>query len=135
MSKVQPPATAFQKPAQRHPRIQQYGHLIFIKSLPCLSCGLPDYSDAHHIKPACPKAAKPAAGTQRPDDCFTVPLCRPCHNLLHATGEALFWSRTFKTLKSIAVTRAVIIAAFLWTVTGDYERGEEIINFNLGENR
>ena len=187
--KVQPPATAFSGPLQRRERIPAQAHMEWVKRLPCVACGLPDHSDAHHIKnditencdlvrvgkmiefqwltedgprvlaewhhddrskrqgPLRPKGrtmkdyniwmrpadlvlGKRASGTQKPDDCWTVPLCRPCHDNLHWTGEALFWSLHFGVPKPVAVGKSCIIALALWAETGDDERGHQIINLN-----
>ena len=122
MSKVQPPATAFAGPLQRDKRPKVLSHIKWIKRLPCIACGLPDHSDAHHLKPACALAGKRESGSQKPDDCWTVPLCRPCHDQLHRIGDELrYWSRFGGYFRTVAK------AAFLWAMTGDDYQGNQIV--------
>jgi len=115
-----------EKPTHKRPQQESLSHKAFIKLLPCLTCGLPDHSDAHHIKPACDWAGKRHSGTQKPDDCWTVPLCRKCHNELHHHGDELAWWQA----QFYGVIDQCAVAAFLWLASGDQERGEQIIRAN-----
>jgi len=117
-----------EKPTHKRPRHQAPEHLKFIRGLSCLTCGLPDHSDPHHLKPACYWAAKPSSGTMKPNDSWTVPLCRLCHNECEqwSAGEWEWWC-----LHSMyGIDYAFKIALALWEATGDYERGEQIIRAN-----
>lgn len=52
-------------------------YLDFIRAMECLHCGNPPPSDPHHWHPT-------EKGTGRkPSDCWTVPLCRACHQEYH----------------------------------------------------
>jgi hypothetical protein len=60
------------------------GYLTAIRLLPCCVCGRSGPSDAAHIRMS--DAAwgglydKPyTGGAEKPDDCWSVPLCRPVH--------------------------------------------------------
>ena len=52
-------------------------HLARVKSLPCIACGAPPPSCAHHIRTR-PDGQTYGAG-QRASDLETIPLCRNCH--------------------------------------------------------
>ena len=56
-------------------------YLAFVRSQPCLLCAAPAPSDPHHYGPR-------GLG-QKTDDYRTVPLCRKCHDTLHAEGESM----------------------------------------------
>lgn len=68
-------------------------HLAFIRSLPCLACGDNTSTEAAHVRMSDYTVAKynPGMG-QKPEDCFTVPLCSQCHRNQHFEGEVIFWS-------------------------------------------
>ena len=122
MAQYQPPPTAFAGPAQRRERKLAPVHVSFVKTLPCLSCGRVDHSDPHHVKLACPEAAKVTAGTMRPDDMWLVPLCRKCHNLAHSRTERVFWGEL--------TVNPHFVALALWAFSGDYDVGVQIIQAN-----
>lgn len=124
-SKIQPS----KPPRQRSLRIVNHGHLHWIASLPCLLCGAPDHSDAHHLKPACAWAGKEeSAGTYKTDDYFVVPLCRKDHNDLHFHGnEKGFWRLSFG---ADGWNRAVRTALALWAAHGRNERATTILEKN-----
>lgn len=62
-------------------------HLRLVASHPCLVCGRQP-SDAHHLR-----FAQPRALARKVSDEFTVPLCRSCHQQLHAKGDEREWWR------------------------------------------
>lgn len=74
-------------------------YLAFIRGLDCCNCGKPPEVagiEAHHIN---------GQGFDRGkgikiDDCLTLPLCRICHNEIHANKNAV--DQQFFALKMIA---------------------------------
>jgi hypothetical protein len=55
-------------------RTEGVAHMLAVKGLPCVACGAPPPSEAHHC-----------TGDKLPrDDLRTIPLCKPCHLLYHA---------------------------------------------------
>ena len=62
-------------------------YLKFVRSLPCVACGIPA-DDAHHIK------GRGLGGGVKPTDLMTIPMCRPCHTKLHDMGFRE-WERRF----------------------------------------
>jgi hypothetical protein len=97
-------------------------HLDFIRSLPCLKCGRAP-CEAAHIRYSEARAAKDGPGMQaKPEDKWTVPLCREHHRGLggqHNSGEREWWI-------GIGID-PIPIASFLWGVSGDYVKGCKII--------
>lgn len=84
---------------QRNPRKADVGFLNFVRGKPCCTCySSSSRSQAAHIRMACPECGKRDTGFgERPDDCWSVPLCRECHldgpSALHKVGEKKFWKR------------------------------------------
>lgn len=60
-------------------------HLTHIRTLPCLICGDPR-TVAHHVR-SCWSAGM---GRKSPDS-MCLPLCAYHHNVLHNSGEKIFW--------------------------------------------
>ena len=109
---------------QKHPRIKNEAHLKFIRSLPCCVCGNDLGVDAAHIRYADVRSAKRAVGVgEKPDDRWTVPLCRRCHTSQHSGNEFGFWNS-----KNID---PIFTALSLWGVTGDYELGSIIVGDSI----
>ncbi len=107
----------------KHPRIHDEKHLAFIRGLPCIICMNNIETEAAHIRMAAPKAGKRAVGkAEKPDDKWTIPLCGGCHRNQHVGFEVVFWDK--KDIDPIFVCLA------LWSVTGDHELGEQIIEAN-----
>lgn len=76
--------------------IRDKNHLAFIRSLPCCVC--PNiYSEAAHIR----KGTDGGMGL-KPSDCWTVPLCRTCHNKQHNIGESRFWRGKLQDARNLA---------------------------------
>ncbi len=127
MNRIQPLATAFQAPRQKQPRQPANTHLDFIRSLPCISCGVSDRTEAAHIRMACIKAGKRETGKgEKPSDFWTMPLCEKCHrtdkNSQHNMNEADFW--TYARINPFEV------AAYLFLASGNYEVGVQIVQEN-----
>ena len=103
----------------RRPRIKNESHLRFIRQLPCLICGSPGV-DAAHVRFACEKAGKRAVGVgEKPDDRWTVPLCRHHHTEQHSKEERLFWVGYNKD--------PIYISLILYGLSGDTETAERVI--------
>jgi hypothetical protein len=72
-------------------------HLAAIRCLPCCSCDTDPAGIAAHVRMADAAAGKADSGMGRkPDDRWTVPMCRSCHtdapDSQHALGEVQFWA-------------------------------------------
>lgn len=87
-------------------RIRNSGHLAFVASRPCLTCGR-HRAHAHHLK-----FARPTALGRKVSDEFTVPLCSVHHEELHSPGnERVWWAQ--QGIDALAV------AAQLWKSRSD----------------
>jgi Protein of unknown function (DUF968) len=107
---------------QRQPRARSETHLAFIRTLPCIVCGNNIETEAAHIRMADRSVAKPMTGiATKCDDRFTVPLCGSCHRAQHACGNENRWwaDHGMDPIK---------LALALYSVSGDYERGEQIVS-------
>lgn len=108
---------------QRKPRIHDEQHLAFIRGLPCLVCQNNIETEAAHIRYADPSIAKPVTGIgHKPHDKFTVPMCGKCHRNQHSRSERAFWDE-------VGID-PVKIALALFSVSGDYESGVQIVEAN-----
>lgn len=104
---------------QRRPRQFAPDHLAFIRTLPCVVCGDDVTVEAAHVRMQDPSVAKPMTGIgTKPDDRFTVPLCGLHHRDQHLNNERAWW----ETQGIDPVKKALA----LYSVSGDYERGEQI---------
>ena len=79
---------------QRQPRVEDAAYLKKVRCCPCISCGEDVGCDAAHVRMGTPD--KPNAGVgAKPDDMYTLPLCRSCHltgaESQHHVGERKFW--------------------------------------------
>ena len=88
----------------KKPKIRSIPHLEFIRSLPCLKCGVYP-SDAAHIR----RGTDGGTGI-KPSDEWTVPLCRECHQEQHRIGEPAFFRNMDKVRE---------LARKLWLYSGD----------------
>lgn len=95
-------------------------HLDFIRGLPCVVCLDNTSTEAAHIRYADAKAGKRQTGLQeKSDDAFTVPLCNAHHREQHGVSERAWWGG-----KKIDPVK---LALALYRITGDQERGEQIV--------
>jgi hypothetical protein len=83
---------------QRQPRVENKAFLAFVREHPCCACGVWPPSQAAHLRRACPERGKRhTGGGERPDDCWSVPLCAMCHLdgplSVHRTSEERFFAR------------------------------------------
>jgi len=117
------PATAFsldgRRSKQKRPRVDDQAHLKWIKTLPCIVTGAYGVDPAH-IRFADNRYRKPAVGGgEKPDDRWTVPLCRSEHDRQHSMNEQAYWA-------SVGID-PVMVAMLLHAASGDDEEGEAII--------
>lgn len=113
---------------QRQPRQHDEPHLAFIRTLPCLVCGNPHETQAAHIRFADLSVAKLAGGISiKPDDKYAVPLCGLEHNEQHDHGDERGWW----TAKGIDPVK---VALALYSVSGDFARGEQIVRMCRNQN-
>lgn len=105
---------------QRRPRIHLPDHLAFIRTLPCLVSGDDTSTEATHIRFSDLTVGKRQTGkAEKPDDIWTVPLSSEQHRRQHTMKEAHFWYE--------ARIDPIKVALALYAVSGDYERGLEIV--------
>ena len=105
----------------KQPRQHNNKHLEFIRSLPCLICGDNISTEASHIRYSDAKRNKinPGVGA-KPDDKYTLPLCNLHHMNQHMIGnERRFWN--------VIGLDPIPLALELYKISGDYEKGCEII--------
>jgi len=84
---------------QRQPRIENPKYLKLIRQMPCVRCGCNPCGEAAHLRLNGDGKENPGMGA-KPDDAWTLPLCRSCH--AHSTqhgGKAGFG-------KKLAMTRS-----------------------------
>lgn len=105
---------------QRLPREENEPHRKFVASLGCLICGATN-TQAAHVRYGEPEIGKPQVGLQeKSDDCFVVPLCVAHHAAQHNWNERDWWA--------ISGIDPIKLALRLYSVTGDYTRGEVIVS-------
>jgi hypothetical protein len=103
----------YEAPRKKRPRLKKQSHLEFIRTLPCAVCGGHYEIEAAHIRMGSLRYGKQETGTGRkPDDSWTVPLCREHHRKQHTMSEHDFWCFRLDPF---------IIALALWKHSGDYE--------------
>ena len=99
MAEVRKLSTAFSLDPSRKAqggRIEDPGHLRFIRTLPCLVTGRTDRIEAAHIRFGEPLVGKPKTPMGRkPDDSWVVPLCAYMHRegpeAQHRGNERAWW--------------------------------------------
>jgi len=106
--------------AFRQPRVKNDRHLKFVRGLPCLICATNMGVDAAHIRYSDHRVDKRSVGIgEKPDDIWTVPLCREHHTQQHSMNEREFW-RVFGI-------DPVFYALAIYARSGEQDRGERII--------
>jgi hypothetical protein len=104
---------------QRQPRVTDNAHLAFIRRLPCVACGASP-CDAAHVRFGDAARGKINAGMQRkPDDSWTLPLDRRCHERQHSGNERAFY-------EALGID-ALALCEALYAVSGDLEKGRALI--------
>lgn len=106
--------------AVRRPRQHFAQHLAFIRTLPCLTTGLIGSTEAAHIRFASLAHGKRETGkSEKPDDCWSVPLSASEHRDQHAMNEREFWRR--------AGIDPLVVAALLFASSGNEPAACQII--------
>jgi len=106
-------------------RVRDNGHLAFVRRLPCAACQHPGPCDPAHLRLADAARGKSYTGKGvKPDDRWTTPLCRPCHERQHGGSEAAFWSAL--GIDPISLCEA------LYAVSGDYDAAVRAIRGGRG---
>lgn len=78
---------------QRQPREEDPAYLAYIRTLSCLVCLRSGPSDPAHLRSASLQYAKRLTGMgEKPDDKWTLPLCRPHHDEQHRQNELSWWA-------------------------------------------
>ena len=111
---------------QRQPRIKDANHLAWIRTLPCLVTGRRDGIEAAHVRYSDPRFAKRQVGIgEKPDDRWTVPL----HHEMHRTGSDAQHSANERSWWRARGIDPVIVAAALYSVSGDDMAARLILQF------
>ena len=75
----------------KRPRERDPAYLTFLRAKPCCLCG--GKSEACHIRSSSMDHDKPHTGMgTKPDDKWSVPMCRSCHMTQHSGNELQFWN-------------------------------------------
>jgi hypothetical protein len=105
----------------KHPRVKNDAHLAFIRNLYCVSCGDDTSTEAAHLRSDNLEYGKRSTGmAEKPDDCWTLPLCGKCHRVQHSGNEANFWA-------NLGINPWVL-ALSLFAASGDYDLAHEVIS-------
>jgi len=104
---------------RKRPRVENAGHLKFVRGLPCCCCGARP-AEAAHIRMASVIHGKRDTGLgQKADDRWCTPLCRTHHEEQHKGSEVEFWSRYR--------IDPFVLALTLWGCTDDDDAAEAAI--------
>ena len=118
---VNRPATAFSndRSSKATASFKDEAHLAFIRKLPSVISGA--YGcDACHIRAGSPQHNKKMTGkSQKPSDCWTLPLTREEHMAQHSGNELVFWRSHGIDPFQLAID--------LYSVSGDVEAATAII--------
>jgi hypothetical protein len=85
-------------------------YLDFVREQDCVHCGKPahiDGIDAHHINGQ--RIGK--AYGDKISDCFCIPLCRGCHNQVHANKSIVEQQREALLMFEKALQEGVLVVA------------------------
>jgi hypothetical protein len=115
-----PQAFSLDKSSRKTRRIEDPAHLSFIRKLPCCVTGSSYTVEAAHIRAGSAVHRKKHTGLQqKPDDCWTLPLCAPSHREQHQGDELAFWRKHEIDPFELAVR--------LYEISGDVDAGRRII--------
>jgi hypothetical protein len=70
--------------AQKQAIFRSDAYLAWVRTLPCANCGACAPSQAHH------RIGHGRVSTMKTSDLEAMPLCVPCHTLLHNQGWVAF---------------------------------------------
>lgn len=80
--------------SMRQPREENPAYLVYVRTLPCVICARPGPNDPAHIRSAALQYGKRSTGmAEKPDDKWTLPLCRTHHEDQHRHNELEWWLR------------------------------------------
>jgi hypothetical protein len=86
---------AKRKPANERGQITEAKHLEAIRQCPCIHCGLDPCGEAAHVRSSSGLHNKRGGMSAKPDDRWTVPVCRADHqndpDSIHKIGELSFF--------------------------------------------
>ena len=117
---------AFTELRQRRPRVKDADHLAWIRTLPCIVSGRRQGIEAAHIRYSDQRFAKRQVGIgEKPDDCWTVPL----HHEMHRTGSDAQHSSNERAWWRARGIDPVVVAAALYSVSGDDMAARLILQF------
>ena len=71
---------------KRASRWRSRAHCDFVRDHACCNCGSLSGIEVAHVR-----IGSGAGMGQKPDDWFTVSLCKECHMKQHRVGERTFW--------------------------------------------
>ena len=111
----------------RTPRIKSEGHLAFVRRLPCVCCiheiGGTRAAEAAHVRAPSARHGKQMTGKgEKPDDRWTIPLCRVHHDEQHSMNELEFWQHF--------PIDPFLLALVLHGLSGDEHAATEVIRIH-----
>lgn len=106
---------------RKRPRERSSAHLAFVRTLPCVVCLTHRDVEAAHIRMPSPAHGKRSTGIGRkPDDLWTLPMCRVHHEEQHSAGnETAYWA--------CQAIDPFVTAMAIHACTGDEHRANVII--------
>lgn len=115
-----PEAFMVDRTSRKQPRMEDAGHLAFIRKLPSLVSGVYGCEACHVRYGSMLYRKKTSAKGMKPDDAWCVPLTPEEHRDQHSGSEALWWKE--QGIDPLAVAQA------LYEVSGQIEEGKKIIS-------
>lgn len=95
-----------------------------VRAEPCMGCGAPPPSDAHHCAhPSADRRITRHGTGQKHSDQFAVPLCRICHESWHRRRE-LRGMNIEQSNEAVAVRQVELLAAWIERETAMSELAE-----------
>lgn len=102
---------------QKLPSKKREKHLAFIRSLSCVICACP--CEPCHVRFSDARYGTHNTMSKKPDDMFTLPLCRWHHREQHSGSEVEYWEKVGIDPHAMALA--------LYRISGDIERGDRIV--------
>jgi hypothetical protein len=110
------------KPRKQARRVMDDSHRRFIASLPCIVSRVEGQSQAAHLRFASSAYGKPiTGGSQKADDCWTLPLSAALHDEQHRAGNEIAW------WASKGIADPLVLCLRLYAVSGDEVAARKII--------
>lgn len=104
---------------KKRPRVENGAHLKFVRRLPCVCCGSRNVEAAHIRMGSLIHAKRDSGKGEKPDDKWTLPLCRSHHAEQHSMAEVAFWR--------VQGIDPFLLALILSQCSGDEEAAEVAI--------